>query len=292
MEEALRQIACTSSAGMDTQRQYSAGLGLVNKQSHDDHHGGFVNMKKKKEKVGSIKKKLKLLKGLSKDLSTLSQMGFAVDQDQNLLSQVRGKMISEAAEVLMNQLEQLKTEEKKLKRKRKQEKADKLKGKIQSSACESSDSSDSECEEEDIIQVKGGLLDPMPVIRSEESPPSPNVVGTGDGDGNGNGNGNGMTKRVEVCMGNKCKKSGGGALLEEFQRALGTEGGVVACKCMGKCRDGPNVRLSHSAAYHHLTPPNPLCIGVALEDVGAIVGNFFTQDNKSLELGLELNPAS
>lgn len=284
MEEALRQIACTSSAGMYTQRQYSAGLGFVNKPSHEDHHGGFVNMKKKKEKVGSIKKKLKLLKGLSKDLSTFSQMGFAVDQDQNLLSQVRGKMISEAAEVLMNQLERLKTEEKKLKRKRKQEKADKLKGKIQSSACESSDSSDSECEEEEIIQVKGSLLDPMPVIRSEENPPFPNVVGTGDG--------NGMTKRVEVCMGNKCKKSGGGALLEEFQRALGTEGGVVACKCMGKCRDGPNVKLFHSAAYHHLTPPDPLCIGVALEDVGAIVGNFFTQNKESLKLGMELNPAS
>lgn len=184
----------------------------------------------------------------------------------------------------MNQLEQLKTEEKNLKRKRKQEKADKLKGKIQSSACESSDSSDSECEEEEIIQVKGDLLDPMPVIRSEENPPIPNVVGTGDG--------NGMTKRVEVCMGNKCKKSGGGALLEEFQRALGTEGGVVACKCMGKCRDGPNVKLFHSAAYHHLTPPDPLCIGVSLEDVGAIVGNFFTQNKESLELGLELNPAS
>lgn len=94
MEEALRQIACTSSAGMDTQRRYSAGLGFVNKQSHEHHHhGGFVEMKKK-EKVGSIKKKLKLLKGLSKDLSTFSQMGFAVDQDQNLLTQVRGKMIS------------------------------------------------------------------------------------------------------------------------------------------------------------------------------------------------------
>ncbi|KAL9410026.1 hypothetical protein AB3S75_043895 [Citrus x aurantiifolia] len=282
MEEALRQIACTSSAGIDTQKRYSAGLGFVNKQSHEHHHhGGFVEMKKK-EKVGSIKKKLKLLKGLSKDLSTFSQMGFAVDQDQNLLAQVRGKMISEAAEVLMKQLEQLKTEEKKLKRKRKQEKANKLTAKIQSSACESSDSSDSECEEEEVVQMKDGtqvedgLLNLMPVIRSEESSPSPNVVGTGDG----------MTKRVEVCMGNKCKKSGGGALFEEFQRAMGAEGDVVACKCMGKCRDGPNVRLFHSDAYHHLNPPNPLCIGVALEDVGAIVGNLFTQGSKSLELGL------
>lgn len=182
----------------------------------------------------------------------------------------------------MKQLEQLKTEEKELKRKRKQEKANKLKGKIQSSACESSDSSDSECEEEEVVQmidgtqVEDGLLNLMPVIRSEESSPSPNVVGTDDG----------MTKRVEVCMGNKCKKAGGGALLEEFQRAMGAEGDVVACKCMGKCRDGPNVRLFHSDAYRHLTPPNPLCIGVALEDVGAIVGNLFTQGSKSLELGL------
>lgn len=40
------------------------------------------------------KKQLKLLKGLSRDLSTLSQMGFGLDSDGPLLDQVKGNMIS------------------------------------------------------------------------------------------------------------------------------------------------------------------------------------------------------
>ncbi|KAI8004115.1 Diacylglycerol O-acyltransferase 3 [Camellia lanceoleosa] len=84
-------------------------------------------------------------------------------------------------------------------------------------------------------------------------------------------------------MGGKCKKSGAPALLEEFQRVLGAEGAVVGCKCMGKCRDGPNIRvLNYTGGVEAegvddsvRIPANPLCIGVGFEDVGLIVANFW-----------------
>ncbi|KAJ8623961.1 hypothetical protein MRB53_032491 [Persea americana] len=50
---------------------------------------------------------------------------------------------------------------------------------------------------------------------------------------------------------------------------------------MGKCRDGPNVRVLNQCNGNALEKEvggsitNPLCIGVGLEDVGAIVANFF-----------------
>ncbi|KAF2304816.1 hypothetical protein GH714_038053 [Hevea brasiliensis] len=43
-------------------------------------------------------------------------------------------------------------------------------------------------------------------------------------------------RRIEICMGGRCKKLGALALLEEFENKVGTEGAVVACKCMGKCK--------------------------------------------------------
>ncbi|XP_050219880.1 diacylglycerol O-acyltransferase 3 [Mercurialis annua] len=100
--------------------------------------------------------------------------------------------------------------------------------------------------------------------------------------GAGTGGGGSSTKRIEVCMGGKCKKSGGAALLEEFQRVLGVEGAaVVGCKCMGKCRDGPNVRV---ASLEDTIAPKPLCIGVGLEDIDVIVAKFFGEDHNTLAL--------
>lgn len=187
-------------------------------------------------------------------------------------------MLQEAAEVLLKQLEQLKAEEKELKRKRKHEKV-KLKRKMSTE----SESSDSECEEE-IIQMNHLITEPALREEIKQSVASQDRslqnVGTSCIEDE-------VKKGVEVCMGNKCKKSGGGALLEEFQRVIGVEGNVVGCKCMGKCRDGPNVRLNSG---NQQIPANPLCIGVGLKDVGAIVANFLAQDGKNLELGL--NPAS
>lgn len=97
------------------------------------------------------------------------------------------------------------------------------------------------------------------------------------------------TKKIEVCIGGKCKKSGALALMEGFCRALaGNEAAVSGCKCMGKCRDGPNVRISNNfdeeGMHDHAKLPAPaanqLCIGVGLEDVDLIVDNFVRSQTK------------
>jgi hypothetical protein len=83
------------------------------------------------------------------------------------------------------------------------------------------------------------------------------------------------TNRIEVCMGGKCKKSGALALLQEFEKTVGTGGAVVGCKCLGKCGLGPNVRLRSEVSADGPAKRNPLCIGVGLEDVGTIVAGLF-----------------
>ncbi|QHO23121.1 hypothetical protein HN873_038855 [Arachis hypogaea] len=100
-------------------------------------------------------------------------------------------------------------------------------------------------------------------------------------------------KRIEVCMGNKCKKSGSIALLQEFERVVGAEGGaaaaIVGCKCMGKCKSAPNVRIQNSTADKIAegfndsvkVPANPLFVGVALEDVETIVARFLRENQES-----------
>ncbi|PSR97838.1 Ubiquitin-associated protein like [Actinidia chinensis var. chinensis] len=299
-----------------------------------------------------IKKRLKLLKGLSKDLSTFSHLGFGLDpHDHGLLDQVKGQKISEATELLLGQLEQLSTEEKEMKRKRKDEKA-KLKAAANmqkrldcdsSSSGSSSESSDSECGEVvDINSLKTEAIARTAVDESQQAtltlpstltkesnttiglqssviPPSTMnqegrmteeggvgcstlnlleqqcctsgtssiscnslMVGAYHGDG---GRSAAAEKKIGVCMGGKCKKSGAAALLEEFQRVLGVEG-AVQCKCMGKCRNAPNVRILNGVQADDSVraPTNPLFIGVGFEDVNLIVANYFGETNK--ELGL------
>lgn len=141
----------------------------------------------------------------------------------------------------MKQLQQLRAEEKEMKRRRKIEMA-----KLRSTSFdpESSDS-ESDCEDKPKLE---------PVQRTNLEVEIE------------------QTKKIQVCMGNKCKRSGGEALMEEFQRLMGAEGGaVVACKCMGKCKSGPNVKLFNSADE---APANPLFIGVALDDVAGIMAHF------------------
>jgi hypothetical protein len=99
-------------------------------------------------------------------------------------------------------------------------------------------------------------------------------------------------KRIEVCMGNKCKKSGAAALLQEFEKVVGVEGAgsVVGCKCMGKCKSAPNVRIQNSVDHDMVQglddsvkiPSNPLCIGVGLEDVDTIVARFLGESHEDL----------
>nr|AAX62735.1 soluble diacylglycerol acyltransferase [Arachis hypogaea] len=100
-------------------------------------------------------------------------------------------------------------------------------------------------------------------------------------------------KRIEVCMGNKCKKSGSIALLQEFERVVGAEGGaaaaVVGCKCMGKCKSAPNVRIQNSTADKIAegfndsvkVPANPLCIGVAWRMLKPLWLRFLGENQES-----------
>ncbi|KAG5573928.1 hypothetical protein H5410_063694 [Solanum commersonii] len=336
--------------------------------------GGIIRCgKKKKEKdMGELKKtkkKMKLLKGLTRNLSNLNEMGLGFGYDVDLVDQVQGKTISEAADLLLGQLQQLKAEEKELKRKRKEEKAQ-MKMKVaasqvqsntrscamsssSSSSSESSESSDDECQNlVDMKSLKIGtlaqtipeacdralenaILNPslstpevdttveissMPSTSTEESTGKATSlefsvpeqkgkccleasdchignVGSSITLGSSRSNVSSIaaattttaegTKRIEVCMGGKCKRLGAGALLEEFQRVTGIEAAVSGCKCMGKCKVGPNVRVSGCSSSSDAfqasdsvavsstpTTSNSLCIGVGLEDVSLIAANL------------------
>lgn len=92
--------------------------------------------------------------------------------------------------------------------------------------------------------------------------------------------------KIEVCMGGKCKKLGAPALMEEFQRVVGDEGVVVGCKCMGKCKSAPNVKvLNNNVGDDSLrTPSNALYVGVGLEDVGLIVANYLGNESNGDQL--------
>jgi len=53
---------------------------------------------------------------------------------------------------------------------------------------------------------------------------------------------------IKVCMGGKCKKLGSEMLLGAFEErisksGMGCEVEAVGCKCMGKCRNAPNIRV-------------------------------------------------
>ncbi|XP_028760027.1 diacylglycerol O-acyltransferase 3 [Neltuma alba] len=287
-----------------------------------------VRDKQQGSAVLTAKKKMKLLKGLSKGLLMASELGFYLDTEKlNLLGEVPGKLTSDAAEVLLKQLEQLKAEKKEMKRVKKQEKA-KLKAARMKTApdCESSSSSSSESSDSDRgemvdmrslrastalasatvdqlqspVQEAAVLSPPSSLPQGRTTNENPFELGAYSSDTSissinvGSKFDNVATttapqKRIEVCMGNKCKKSGAPALLQEFERVVGTEGAVVGCKCMGKCKTGPNVRVQNSVG-EGLTeglnndsvkiPANPLFIGVSLEDVDAIVASLFG-DNQS-----------
>jgi (2Fe-2S) ferredoxin len=72
-------------------------------------------------------------------------------------------------------------------------------------------------------------------------------------------------------VGGKCKKSGSLAVLQGFEDKLGTSGTVVRCKCLGKCGEGPNVRLQSDGS---VGKDGVICTGVDLVDVGDITANL------------------
>lgn len=300
----------------DSKASSSSGFG-DNGHLQYYHVAPRCDLKKEKEKdkgMTKTKKKLKLLRGLSRDLSLFSELGFGVNADDGLAGEVKGKMISEATDLLIRQLEQLRAEKKELKQKRKQEKANlkalrmktRLECEASAAASSSSESSDDEAQVVDMSRLRAEfdvepvLLDSKPVFTPEAANCSPTHKTSTVECCNGISNSNCFSsmvegtsdKKIEVCMGNKCKKSGGAELMEEFQRAVGVEGAVVGCKCMGKCRNGPNVKVLNNLNEIQAkglddsvkTPANPLYIGVGLGDVNAIVAKFLGEDRSLLEV--------
>ncbi|KAL3140026.1 hypothetical protein ABBQ38_004309 [Trebouxia sp. C0009 RCD-2024] len=49
---------------------------------------------------------------------------------------------------------------------------------------------------------------------------------------------------VSVCQGKSCQEQGSAKLLHYIQATAGAELDVVPCKCLGKCEQGPNLRVS------------------------------------------------
>ncbi|KAA0052150.1 diacylglycerol acyltransferase [Cucumis melo var. makuwa] len=236
------------------------------------------NLKKEKE---AVKKKLKLLKGLSAT-DYESSLLFRFDHGSIDEFQSDRFSIEKTREALTRQLQQLKLEEKEQKRKKKLEKA-KLKAArtktIHDSSSSSSESSDNEGHMNTrSYRLKKALSQPFPDqyktnaihVSTLPLPLQTQLL-------NSKTENIGVTRstsvgRIEVCMGNKCKKAGAAALMEEFERVMGDEAAVCGCKCMGKCRDGPNVRVLGSMEMQ-----NPLCIGVGVEDVDRIVAEYLGQ---------------
>ncbi|CAJ1940673.1 unnamed protein product [Sphenostylis stenocarpa] len=273
---------------------------------------GHLQYYQNTKKVLSPKKKLKLLNDFSK-------LGLASDpQKLSMFYELQQNLTSDAGDVLLRELEAARAKEKEMKKKKKQEKKAKLKAskmKCESSSS-SSESSDSDCDCDQVVDMNNfrdgvGVSVVAPVAPVDESPlPKTPIVEDDNShrdsvelcykkdisvssvrDG-GIKNERAVVstrsqKKIEVCMGNKCKRSGAAALLQEFERVVGVEGGaVVACKCMGKCKTAPNVKVQNSVD-HSLAqgfddsvkiPANPLCIGVGLEDVDAIVARFLGEN--------------
>ncbi|KAJ6810190.1 diacylglycerol O-acyltransferase 3, cytosolic [Iris pallida] len=252
---------------------------------------------KKKEE----KKREKLMKGLRKDLLEFSSMRLGGETQGTVTAEVKSKMISEAADVLLSQLAQLRAEAKETKRRKKEEKKAamklaKAKDDNSGSSSSSSESSDSECESTAVVRTSSTGRTTVPEGHGEAPKPLAMEVGedkerknaTLETNADEAAKAKAMSNKIEVCMGGKCKKSGATELLAEFDRAVGVEGAVVGCKCMGKCRDGPNVRVvvNHRSVgggeEAKKVSRNPLCIGVSLGDVGAVVSNFFGEESKDV----------
>nr|CAD1828628.1 unnamed protein product [Ananas comosus var. bracteatus] len=274
----------------------------------EGHLKYYVSPARCGERKKEEKKRAKLVKGLRKDLAALHSMGFGVGIEEAVAGagEVKSKMISEAAELLLTQLNQMRAQEKEMKKKRKEEKkaamkSTKMKGCADDddSSCSSSESSDSECEEtvrmstcktaSAIVPHPQSEVTVVPTVNSlcNAQPQTKPITSKHALECCGESNvavEKPIDSKIEVCMGGKCKRSGALELMKEFEREVGIDGAVVGCKCMGKCKDGPNVRvLNHNAEVGSLkVSKNPLCIGVGLEDVGTIVANFFSEKDVGL----------
>ncbi|BAT76966.1 hypothetical protein LR48_Vigan01g290700 [Vigna angularis] len=310
----FRHVSYVSGAGTHTRSRGVAPRVAVRMGTGSDFcDEGHLQYYQNTKKVLSPKKTLKLLKDFSK-------LGFASDpQKLSMFYDLQQNLTSDAGDVLLRELEAARAKEKETKKKRKQEKKAKLKAskKKCESSSSSSESSDSDCGCDQVVDMNSfrsgvGVSVVAPAAPVDESPITKITPIVEDGnsrrdamdlcsnndvsvssvrDGGIKRESGVVTtsseKRIEVCMGGKCKRSGAAALLQEFEKVVGVEGGaVVACKCMGKCKTAPNVRVQNSVD-HSLArglddsvkfPANPLFIGVGLEDVDAIVARFLGEN--------------
>ncbi|KAI5415423.1 diacylglycerol O-acyltransferase 3 [Lathyrus oleraceus] len=327
----LRQLTCISGAGCNANRRGVVprrDVGRVRMSMgtdfRDEGHLQYYQDLMNRGPVKSNKKKLKLLKRLSENVSSFPQLGFASDPNQpNLFDHLQQNLITDGGEELLRELEKIRAEKKEMKKKMKQEKKKaKLKpSKMKtcdksesSSSSSSSESSDSDCDKVvDMNTFRGVGVDVatkpvdglklQTIIDVETSTPHHHVMdlcSTNDASvvvgfkKESNVVIPAAQKRIEVCMGNKCKKLGAAALMQEFEKVVGVEGvgSVVGCKCMGKCKSGPNVRIQNSVDHGMVhgvddsvkVPSNPLCIGVGLEDVDTIVARFLGENHNGMSM--------
>lgn len=252
----------------------------------------------------STKKRMKLLKGLVNDLSMFSELSFGSELDCD-----KERTVSEAAETLLAHLKQLREEE----QMKDKEKMKNCKSLACESSSSSSESSDSECDE--VIDMK--YMKKPTIVQPIETKESTTIstlpekpmneqqfqnseqccnmilemtlnkdagieVLRSDTTNTNQLKVESIEKKIEVCMGGKCKKSGSPALMEEFQRVMDDEVVVAGCKCLGKCKSAPNVRVLNGNVVDDSlrTPSNAVCIGVGLEDVETIVANYFGEGCK------------
>eukprot|EP00252_Welwitschia_mirabilis_P011117 TRINITY_DN2499_c0_g1_i1.p1 TRINITY_DN2499_c0_g1~~TRINITY_DN2499_c0_g1_i1.p1 ORF type:complete len:379 (+),score=60.73 TRINITY_DN2499_c0_g1_i1:101-1138(+) len=84
--------------------------------------------------------------------------------------------------------------------------------------------------------------------------------------------------KIQVCTGGKCRKLGGPELIGEFEKSIqrcGAEGDmeVVACRCLGKCRSAPNVRVERQQD----DGLRSLHLGIGFDDVDLIVSRYLRE---------------
>jgi hypothetical protein len=249
----------------------------------------------------SDKRKGNLLESLSKDLSALPTT--SADANVSLTEQVRGQILSDAVNVLMRQFEQAKTGRKERKRQLKaQKKALKLaeKQRKNKGCCEdsSSSSSDSESEAVDMTLLRSTQQVGRILEAPEQSPSvlieSPPYVAEVKGDYKalhvefaeasdilGLNSGMGIPVQevnsvIKVCMSGKCKKSGSEMLLGAFEERINKSGigfdvEAVGCKCMGKCRNAPSVRVQTEEDVGK----GVMHMGVNIGDIDLILAQHF-----------------
>nr|WNE90695.1 Diacyglycerol acyltransferase 3 [Carthamus tinctorius] len=222
----------------------------------------MMMIKEEKEKKKKKKKK-EMKKLLKKNLSVFEElMGFGLNL--GLDEQVRGKMIS------VMELKMRKKEEKA----KKKAAAAKTMMMMMKESSSSSSSSESECEKINVETTTTSASSSLMVVDDKQAIDKMDDKQVIESSSLNN------SKIIEVCMGGKCKKSGAAMLLENFQRAVGgidqLQVQVVGCKCMGKCRDGPNVKVTAVNNNNGNGNGNGLglCMGVRLEDVDSIVNDY------------------